>query len=106
MRSLGNTASREQRAHRQVDQPIKIIEEKRAALMAENIKPDTPRNRGDYEARHVTPVTPAEDARTILLNKVSWGAVFAGVVVALVTQLILNMIGIGIGAATPDPGTR
>jgi hypothetical protein len=73
--------------------------------MAENIKPDTPRNRGDHDAPHVTPVTPAEDARTILLNKVSWGAVFAGVVVALVTQLILNMIGIGIGAATLDPGT-
>jgi hypothetical protein len=73
--------------------------------MAESIKPDTPRGRGDYNAPHVTPVTPAEDARTILLNKVSWGAVFAGVVVALVTQLILNMIGIGIGAATLDPGT-
>src|SRR4029453_8017322 len=33
-----------------------------------------------------------------------WGAVLAGVVVALVAQLILNMIGIGIGAATLDPG--
>jgi hypothetical protein len=53
----------------------------------------------------MTPVTPAEDARTIILNRVSWGAVLAGVVVALVIQLILNMIGIGIGAATLDPGT-
>jgi hypothetical protein len=40
----------------------------------------------------------------VLLNRVSWGAVLAGVVVALVVQLILNMIGVGVGAATLDPG--
>ncbi|MDP8920074.1 MAG: PhnA-like protein [Pseudomonadota bacterium] len=51
----------------------------------------------------MSPVTPSEDARTIMLNKISWGAVFAGVVVMLVTQLILNLLGIGIGAATLDP---
>jgi hypothetical protein len=51
----------------------------------------------------MSPVTPSEDARTVMLNKVSWGAVFAGVVVMLVTQLILNLLGIGIGAATLDP---
>ena len=53
----------------------------------------------------MSPVTPAEDARTILINRVSWGAVFAGVVVALVVQLILNLFGIGIGASTLNPGT-
>jgi len=73
-------------------------------LMATTVHPDTPRNRGDDDAPHMSPVTPAEDARTMLLNKISWGAVLAGVVVALVTQLILNMLGIGIGAATLDPG--
>ena len=52
-----------------------------------------------------TPVTPAEDVRTIALNRVSWGAVLAGVVVALVVQLLLNMLGVGIGVATLDPGT-
>lgn len=67
-------------------------------------QPDTPRNRGDDDAPHLSPVTPAEDARTVMINKISWGAVLAGVVVALVTQLILNMIGIGIGAGTLDPG--
>ncbi len=72
--------------------------------MAEVYRPDTPRNRGDSAAPHLSPVTPAEDARTIMLNKISWGAVLAGVVVALVAQLILNMIGIGIGASTLDPG--
>ena len=67
--------------------------------------PDTPRNRGDHDAPHLSPVTPAEDVRTIMLNKISWGAVLAGVVVALVTQLLLNMLGLGIGVATLDPGT-
>lgn len=55
------------------------------------------------DAPHSSPVTPADDARTILINKVSWGAILAGVVTALVSQLILNMIGIGIGASTLDP---
>src|SRR5919112_1996232 len=71
--------------------------------MAEDIRPNTPRNRGDTDAPHMSPVTPAEDARTILINQISWGAVLAGVVVMLVTQLILNLLGIGIGAATLDP---
>ena len=39
-----------------------------------------------------------------MINETSWGAVLAGVVVALVTQLILNMIGLGLGAGTLDPG--
>ena len=72
--------------------------------MATTVSPDTPRSRGDDDAPHMSPVTPAEDARTMLINKISWGAVLAGVVVALVTQLVLNMLGIGIGAATLDPG--
>jgi hypothetical protein len=69
------------------------------------IHPETPRSRGDPDAPHVTPTTPDEDMRTILINRVSWGAVFAGVVIALVTQLILNLIGIGIGAASFEPAS-
>lgn len=65
--------------------------------------PDTPRNRGDYDSPHFSPVTPAEDLRTIMINRVSWGAVWAGVALALVTQLVLNLLGAGIGAATIDP---
>jgi hypothetical protein len=74
-------------------------------MPTEHVQPDTPRSRGDTDAPHMSAVTPAEDVRTILLNKVSWGAVFVGVVVALVVQLILNLLGVGIGAATLDPGT-
>jgi hypothetical protein len=43
---------------------------------------DTPRTRGDRNAPHAIPVTPDEDVRTILINRVSWGAVLAGVAVA------------------------
>jgi len=39
-----------------------------------------------------------------MLNRISWGAVFAGVVVALATQLLLNLLGMGIGAAALNPG--
>ena len=73
--------------------------------MATVHQPDTPRNRGDHDAPHMSPASPAEDARTIMINKISWSAVLAGVVIALVTQLVLNMLGIGIGAATLDPAT-
>lgn len=66
---------------------------------------NTPRGRGDKDAPHMTAITPAEDVRTVLINNISWGAVFAGVAISLVTQLLLNMLGIGIGAATIDPAT-
>jgi hypothetical protein len=46
-----------------------------------------------------------DDAHTIMINRVAWGAIFAGVVVALVVQVLLTMLGAGIGMATLDPGT-
>jgi hypothetical protein len=48
--------------------------------------------------------TAGEDAHTILVNRVSWGAIFAGVVVGLVVQVLLTMLGVGIGVATLEPG--
>src|SRR5258707_2780788 len=71
-------------------------------------EPDTSRIRGDRAAPHIrdapdiSPATMAEDAHTTMLSRISWGAVLAGVVVALVTQILLNLLGIGIGAATLD----
>jgi len=53
----------------------------------------------------VSVVAPADDVRTIMLNQVSWGAVFAGAVIALVFQMILNMVGAGVGLSTIDVGT-
>ncbi|MGI3903212.1 MAG: hypothetical protein ACRYGP_04705 [Janthinobacterium lividum] len=66
---------------------------------------DRMRGDGSLDEANLSPVSPADDARTILVNNVSWGGVLAGVVAGLVTQLILNMIGIGIGASTLNPMT-
>ena len=51
---------------------------------------------------HTSEVAPADEVRTIMLNQVSWGAVFAGAALALVMQIILNMIGLGVGLSTLD----
>lgn len=40
---------------------------------------------------------------TASLYKVSWGAIFAGVFVGLAVQFLLNLLGVGIGAAVIDP---
>jgi hypothetical protein len=66
-------------------------------------QPVTPRAVGNSDAPHLTPVTPAEDARTILINEVSWSAVLAGIVIALTAQLLLNLLGVGIGLSMVDP---
>jgi len=39
------------------------------------------------------------------LRRVSWGAVFGGVVLSLITQFLLSMLGVGIGVSTIDPAT-
>lgn len=43
--------------------------------------------------------------KTAAFNQISWGAVFAGVALALTVQLLLNLLGVGVGAAVIDPGT-
>lgn len=48
-------------------------------------------------------VSAADDVRTIMLNQISWGAVIGGALMALVIQVILNMVGVGIGLSTIDP---
>ncbi len=42
---------------------------------------------------------------TAALNKISWGAIFAGVALALTAQFLLNLLGVGIGAAVLNPAT-
>jgi len=43
------------------------------------------------------------DYRVVSIRRVSWGAVFAGVVMSLATQLLLAMLGLGIGLEILDP---
>ena len=52
----------------------------------------------------VTIESVADDKQASLLNRLSWGAVFAGVALAIVTQLLLNMLGVGIGLSALDIG--
>ena len=40
------------------------------------------------------------DTRAVLLNQVSWGAIFAGATIALVSQAVINLIGVGVGLAS------
>ena len=47
-----------------------------------------------------TALAASADTRTVLLNQVSWGAIFAGAVTALVTQVVLNMVGVGVGLSS------
>lgn len=51
----------------------------------------------------VAQTAPALESRAADLHQVSWGAILAGAVAALVVQLILNMIGLGIGLAALNP---
>ncbi|RYD83921.1 MAG: PhnA-like protein, partial [Verrucomicrobiaceae bacterium] len=68
----------------------------------------------------ITPTTPlAEDglgSRTVHsldsirgydrpFSRVSWGAIFAGALFALATQVVLTLLGLSIGLATIDPAS-
>jgi|GEM_PF-1419139 len=57
----------------------------------------------DRDPSQGSTVTPAEDMRRMMLHSVSWGAVLAGATVGLISQVILNMLGLGIGLSTVDP---
>ena len=39
------------------------------------------------------------------VGRISWGAVFAGAIIALATQIVLALIGVAIGLATLDPAS-
>lgn len=46
---------------------------------------------------------PRVDAEaTVLRHQVSWGAIFAGAVAMIAAQLILNLVGLGVGVSTID----
>ena len=60
----------------------------------------------DRDIPHVSSVSPSDDVRTIMVHEISWGAVFAGAVMMLVLQLILNMVGVGVGLGTIDAVAR
>ncbi len=42
-------------------------------------------------------VSAEDDMRTIMINRISWGAVFAGALIGIVVQIILNLLAVGLG---------
>ena len=44
----------------------------------------------------------AYNSGLVNIKRVSWSAVFAGVLVAIVTQMLLSLLGFGIGLGTID----
>jgi len=44
--------------------------------------------------------------RANFMKRISWSAVFAGVLVAIVSQMLLTLLGVGIGLSTIDPVTE
>lgn len=54
---------------------------------------------GDPLARTVETPLPPSDFR-----RISWGAVFAGAVIAIAVHFLLSLLGVGIGLSTVDPG--
>jgi hypothetical protein len=56
-----------------------------------------------FSAERIVHDRPLVDAARI--NTVAWGAILAGVVIALVAQLALSILGLGIGLATVDPAS-
>ncbi|MGE5682261.1 MAG: hypothetical protein ACM34K_15445 [Bacillota bacterium] len=66
-------------------------------------------NRNRYEDQpkgvvHTERVT--NEPRAGVLKRISWGAVFAGVLIALVVQLLLSLLGLGIGFGSIDARTE
>ncbi len=57
---------------------------------------------GYMPAGTTTEAVVPDDQRTFFRNRAAWGAIFAGMVTALVLQVLLNMLGLGIGASTLD----
>lgn len=70
--------------------------------MADEINPGYIPPERDPNPIRPTRVT-VEETRPGILKRISWGAVIAGVVVALVVQLILSLLGLGIGFGAIEP---
>lgn len=52
------------------------------------------------------PARTGDVAVAVAGRRISWGAVFAGVIIVLIVQLVLSLLGVGIGASTIDPTQR
>ena len=53
--------------------------------------------------RPATGVLPNDGLPPRMPRRISWGAIFAGAVIAIAVTMLLTLLGVGIGAATIDP---
>lgn len=60
-------------------------------------------SRSIYDHDFAYPTSREHPAPFAALRRISWGAVFAGIAVVLALQLLLTLLGIGIGLASLDP---
>lgn len=67
--------------------------------MAERVAGSYDTTRTGYDAPR------AGDVATVAVagRRISWGAVIAGVIIVLIVQLLLSLLGVGIGASSIDP---
>ncbi|XWW44232.1 YrzE family protein [Fibrella sp. USSR17] len=56
--------------------------------------------------RELSYSTDSTYGRINYMKRISWSAVFAGVLVAIVSQMLLTLLGLGIGLSTIDPATE
>ncbi len=74
----------------------------------DNLRTTAPTNGGTYRETVTTPVHETEYAvpaasHAHAHSRISWGAIFAGAVMALVTQLAFSLLGLGLGASAANP---
>jgi hypothetical protein len=70
--------------------------------MAERVAGTYDTTRTGYDAPRAGDVA----AVAVAGRRISWGAVFAGVIIVLIVQLLLSLLGVGIGASTIDPSRQ
>src|SRR5687768_14078665 len=54
-------------------------------------------------SRYVTGSLYTGVERRVMAKRISWGAIFAGVIIAMAVQFLLSLLGTGIGMSTVDP---
>lgn len=71
------------------------------------IETNNDNERAEREATMRARTTSVETSRSVdrPFARVSWGAIFAGAIIALATQVVLTLIGTAVGLATLNPAT-
>ena len=73
--------------------------------MAEPVRIPTPPDREVFVYNEYEHGPTDYGRRSAAIKRVSWGAIFAGALVAVVSGFVLNLLGLGVGLQTFDPAT-